>query len=98
MQCLQKYFSVTEETDEINLADTIILSTRHNLTRIDIEPTVDKQVNIIYWHYDICNTYFSDGKRENESILKDTMIPKFSKFLEGANQGWAKGIPEKIIC
>ena len=92
-----KIFSDAEGKTEIELSDTVIPATGHNLVKTEAnKATVDASGNIEYWYCSDCEKYFKDEKGEHEITLDETVIAKLPKLLSGANAEWSKGKKEGL--
>ena len=91
------HFSDAEGKTEIELSDTVIPATGHNLIKTEAnKATVDASGNIEYWYCSDCEKYFKDEKGEHEITLDETIIAKLPKLLNGANAEWSKGKKEGL--
>ncbi|MBM6831226.1 Ig-like domain-containing protein [Faecalicoccus acidiformans] len=91
------HFSGAEGKTEIELSDTVIPATGHNLIKTEAnKATVDASGNIEYWYCSDCEKYFKDEKGEHEITLDETIIAKLPKLLNGANAEWSKGKKEGL--
>ena len=91
------HFSDAEGKTEIELSDTVISATGHNLIKMEAnKATVDASGNIEYWYCSDCEKYFKDEKGEHEITLDETVIAKLPKLLNGANAEWSKGKKEGL--
>lgn len=91
------HFSDAEGKTEIELSDTVISATGHNLIKTEAnKATVDASGNIEYWYCSDCEKYFKDEKGEHEITLDETVIAKLPKLLNGANAEWSKGKKEGL--
>ena len=71
-----KYFSDAEGKSEINLAQTVINATGHNLTKTEAkEPTCTEAGNKEYWTCESCGSLFRDEVGSAEIKLEDVVIP-----------------------
>ena len=92
-----KIFSDAKGKTEIELSDTVISATGHNLIKTEAnKATMDASGNIEYWYCSDCEKYFKDEKREHEITLDETVIAKLPKLLNGANAEWSKGKKEGL--
>ncbi|WP_273477385.1 Ig-like domain-containing protein [Faecalicoccus acidiformans] len=91
------HFSDAEGKTEIELSDTVISATGHNLIKTEAnKATMDASGNIEYWYCSDCEKYFKDEKGEHEITLDETVIAKLPKLLNGANAEWSKGKKEGL--
>lgn len=91
------HFSDAEGKTEVELSDTVISATGHNLIKTEAnKATMDASGNIEYWYCSDCEKYFKDEKGEHEITLDETIIAKLPKLLNGANAEWSKGKKEGL--
>lgn len=68
-------FSDEELTNAIDLNETIVKATGHQVVKVEAKaPTADKAGNIAYWYCEKCGKYFSDEALTKEISKEDTVV------------------------